>query len=137
MAKELFLLPRINMPYREVDGWYTVRQASKNGFVFWVSRRFLTEPCAFNIACLGLRCRKTRCGDQPTGPSLTVSRSVAIWSARTSIAWTPSPTMSCKVERDFSERRFCVYNQWRKDWYAEYQTKVILVCRPALSAGAS
>jgi len=121
MAKELFLLPRFNTPYKEIEGWYTVRQASKNGFVFPEFYGDYYINCAFNIACSW--CKLPQNGiwrpDQgasfagkPLGEHL-LSRDIDSLDAFTNHVQ--------RVERNFWERRFKVYNQWRKDWYASYQ----------------
>src|SRR5260370_771789 len=61
MAKELFFLQGINSELKKLEGFTsTLRQASKNGFVFPEFYGDYYESCAFNIACNWLKLPQTR-----------------------------------------------------------------------------
>lgn len=118
MAHDIFKLPLYN---ERPEGFGTLRQAAKNGFVFPEFYGDYFEPCAYSMACNW--CKLPRSG---------------IWGAEDGVKLAGKPiaghligqgidSLSSfadhiqNVEHDFWNKRFRVYNRWRKDWYAEYQ----------------
>ena len=98
-----------------------LRQSSKNGFVFPEFYGDYYGNCAVNMACNWLKMPQAgrwRDSDgqefdgRPMGFHL---RDVGLCSL---IDFTEHMEA---VEKHFWNKRFKVYNQWRKDWYASYQ----------------
>jgi hypothetical protein len=121
MAQEIFILPRLNQSLKKLDGGDTLRQSAKNGFVFPQFYGDYFVACAFNIACSW--CKLPQSG---------------VWKPDQGIVFNGKPIVQHllekdidsldvftshmeKVEKNFWNRRFKVYNEWRKSWYAEYQ----------------
>lgn len=118
MATEIYRLPLYN---RRPDGFGTLRQSAKNGFVFPEFYGDYYESCAYNVACLW--CRMPRGGvwrstdgiEYDGRPIGSLMRANGIKSYDDFVAHMRA------IEDDFWNRRFRVYNKWRRDWYAEYQ----------------
>jgi DNA polymerase I-like protein with 3'-5' exonuclease and polymerase domains len=122
-AKELFILPRLNSALKDIDGGGTLRQASKNGFVFPEFYGSWYEECAFNLACTWLKLPQNSAWRADQGAVFN-GRPIGAHLLSHDIDNLDSFTDHVrKVENDFWNRRFRVYNQWRKDWYADYQEK--------------
>ena len=120
-ALELFFLKGINAKLKELPGGGTLRQASKNGFVFPQFYGDFYEQCAVNLACNWLRLPQVRdwrptdgieFRGEPIGRHL-LGKGIEALSDYTEHVR--------RVERDFWGRRFPVYKRWREDWYAAYQ----------------
>jgi DNA polymerase I-like protein with 3'-5' exonuclease and polymerase domains len=121
MAQEIFILPRLNQSLKKLDGGDALRQSAKNGFVFPQFYGDYFVACAFNIACSW--CKLPQSG---------------VWKPDQGIVFNGKPIVQHllekdidsldvftshmeKVEKNFWNKRFKVYNEWRKSWYAEYQ----------------
>lgn len=120
MAQQIFKLPNYN---RRPDGFGTLRQAAKNGFVFPEFYGDYFETCANNMACSWLKMPRTglwrpeqgvEFAGQPIGRHLLDSGFESL----------PDFTDHVRaVEGDFWGKRFRVYNQWKRDWFARYQRR--------------
>lgn len=118
MGHEIFILPRYN---RRPDGFSTLRGATKNGFVFPQFYGDYFVACANGIAVKW--CQLPRSGRWKAGQGIafnggTIGDHLISKGINSLDAFTEHME---KIEYDFWNRRFSVYNQWRKDWYAEYQ----------------
>ena len=118
MAHELFVLPRYN---QRPDGFSTLRSASKNGFVFPQFYGDYYVACAGGLAyswCKLPRSGRWRAGQGVTFNGGTIGDHLLSKGINSMDAYTEHVK---NVEHKFWNERFRVYNQWRKDWYAEYQ----------------
>jgi DNA polymerase I-like protein with 3'-5' exonuclease and polymerase domains len=123
MAGDIFQLPKFNEPLKSLEGGYSLRQASKNGFVFPEFYGDFFVPCAFNIACTW--CKLPQQGIWKPSDGIVfngktmgehlISKDIDSLDAFTSHME--------KVEKHFWGVRFKVYNDWRKSWYARYQKR--------------
>ena len=120
MAKQLFFLHRYNLPLKEIAGGPTLRQASKNGFVFPEFYGDYYESCAFNMACSWLKLPQTRdwkptdgieFHGKPIGGHFLDFKVEALSDFIEHVK---------KVESDFWNKRFPVYRKWRENWYDKY-----------------
>lgn len=119
MAKELFMIDDFD---RSIDGHSTLRNASKNGFVFPEFYGSYYKNCAESLVC------------QWGGLSNDSN-----WRAKQGIEVEPGYYLSDHlrakgfknlhqytqhvehVEDMFWNERYKTYTQWKKDWYAKYQ----------------
>lgn len=109
---------------RQADTFKSIlRQSAKNGFVFPEFYGDYFGACAVNMACNWLKMpqegswRDTHGVTFNGSPIGTHLRDIGVYSLGDFTDHLE------KVERDFWERRFRVYNRWRKDWYAKYQNE--------------
>lgn len=121
MARQIFWIPDDFVPQKGDNFGEVLRQSAKNGFVFPEFYGDWYESCAFNIAFTW--CKLPRTGswkktdgivfmDDPIGKRMLDNgvKSLDAFSEHMR-----------KIEDDFWNRRFRVYNQWRKRWYEDYQ----------------
>lgn len=107
---------------RTADGFKKyLRQSTKNGFIFPEFYGDYWKSCATNMACSWLQMpeegkwRPTQgiqFDGRPMGATFHDAGMHSLSEFATHVQW---------VEKDFWERRFRVYNQWKKDWYSRYQ----------------
>lgn len=109
---------------RQAENFKSVlRQSAKNGFVFPEFYGDYYGSCAVNMACNWLKMPQDGSWRDSHGatfdgvPIGAHLRDIGIHSLGDFTDHLE------KVERDFWERRFRVYNRWRKDWYAKYQNE--------------
>ena len=127
LAYQLFILDSFDPIIKKngikgVPELYRLRQAAKNSFVFPQFYGDYYKNCAKGLACtwgnlpsIG----KWKAGD---GVPLPGGISLADHFRQHKIKSLDDFTEHVKeVEDDFWNHRFKVYNQWRKDWYANYQ----------------
>jgi DNA polymerase I-like protein with 3'-5' exonuclease and polymerase domains len=121
MAGEIFLLPKLNTPLKEMEGGYTLRQSAKNGFVFPQFYGDYYEPCALNVACSWCKLPKDGMwkpnhgvvfNGKPIGEHL-ISKDIDSFSVFVDHME--------RVQNNFWGKRFKVYNAWRKTWHSKYQ----------------
>lgn len=121
MARQLFNLPVLD---RSIPEHRTLRDATKNGFVFPQFYGSYYGNCATNLACNWGRLprSKWRAGQGIPMPSLGVGACLADWLISTGIKnYNQFEEHVKSVEEDFWGRRFQVYQQWKDEWWAAYQ----------------
>ena len=109
---------------RQAENFKSIlRQSAKNGFVFPEFYGDYYGSCAVNIACNWLKMPQEGSWRDAHGVTFDGApigghlRDIGIYSLGDFTDHLE------KIERDFWERRFRVYNRWRKDWYAKYQNE--------------
>ena len=120
-GRDLFFLQGVNSELKKLDGFGTLRQASKNGFVFPQFYGDYYVTCAFNIACNWLKMPQTRDWSVDDGVEFRGVPVGRLLVGKGMEALSDYTEHVKKVEANFWGRRFPVYKRWREDWYAEYQ----------------
>jgi hypothetical protein len=115
MAKEIFILPEFNKKDHK-----TLRNATKNGFVFPQFYGDYYKNCAINIACkwMGLPEGRWREGQGIEFGDKNISDHFISKGIRSIDAFTEHMK---KIEDFFWNKRFKVYAQWKDKWWEQYQ----------------
>jgi hypothetical protein len=121
MAQEIFILPRLNQSLKKLDGGDTLRQSAKNGFVFPQFYGDYFVACAFNIACSWCKLPQSGVWEPDQGIVFNGKPIVQHLLEKDIDSLDVFTSHMEKVEKNFWNRRFKVYNEWRKSWYGEYQ----------------
>jgi DNA polymerase I-like protein with 3'-5' exonuclease and polymerase domains len=120
-ALDLFLLKRKNTEVRKLANFGTLRQASKNGFVFPEFYGDYYESCAHNIAVSWCKLPRTGAWRDHHGIEFDGMPIARHFASQDIESLSDFADHVKKVEDDFWQRRFKVYAAWRKNWYSEYQ----------------
>jgi len=120
-ALDLFMLQGLNTKLKDMPGGPTLRQASKNGFVFpqFYGDYYIT--CAFNVACNWLKLPQTRDWRAGDGIKFNGAPIAGHLVSRGIEALSDYEEHVRKVENNFWGRRFPVYKRWRDSWHRDYQ----------------
>ena len=120
MAEQIFFLKQLD---KGIPGHKTLRSASKNGFVFPQFYGDYYGNCAASLACTW--------GELPDGrwrkqQGIEIGSSEPVYLSdhlrHHKITSLSSFTNHIKdIEKDFWNRRFKVYNQWKEKWWRNYQ----------------
>ena len=123
-AKKLFFLKGAISALRKKEGFATtLRQASKNGFIFPEFYGDFFESCAQNVACGW--CKLPRIGNWSDDDGAVFDGHPMGWHLRQRDMHNLADyTQHVKrVELWGWRERFPPYFQWRRDWYAQYQRR--------------
>lgn len=121
MARQIFWLPESYQPQKGDNFSEILRQSAKNGFVFPQFYGDWYESCAFNIAFTW--CKMPRSGRWKATDGLNfrgepIGR-IMLENGMSSLE--DFAQHMKRIEDDFWNNRFKVYNRWRKKWHEEYQ----------------
>lgn len=120
-AKDLFFIRGDTKALKkEMNGFSVLRYGAKNGFVFPEFYGDFYESCAYYLACRW--CKLSHNKDWTPGSGAlfngsTIGDHLLEHGIRNLEVFTEHVK---KVEHQFWNDRFPVYNQWRKDWYSRY-----------------
>ena len=120
MAKELFLLQFMD---KKIPEHKVLRDAVKNGFVFPQFYGDYYKNCAINMACGWGKLPKKgewKAGQGISMPTGTLSDHFISMKIKSLYQYTEHVR---KVEEDFWNNRFKVYQKWKNKWWVKYQRK--------------
>jgi DNA polymerase I-like protein with 3'-5' exonuclease and polymerase domains len=117
MATQIFLVKSFN---KKIEGHAILRQAAKNGFVFPQFYGDWYKSCATYMACEWCKLSE---GKWKPGQGIKFEDSyISDHLIKNGIcSLTDFEDHLQKIEKDFWQRRFRVYNKWRDSIWAEYQ----------------
>ncbi len=118
MAAQLFIIDNFN---RKIPEYKYLRQASKNGFVFPEFYGSWWKSCAKNLACNWGKLPEQGEWKSTDGVSLPGGITLGQHFRKNKIRNLEDFEKHVeKIEKDFWERRFKVYNQWKKRHYNNF-----------------
>jgi DNA polymerase I-like protein with 3'-5' exonuclease and polymerase domains len=117
MAIEIFLLDKLD---KKNPDHYVLRQAAKNGFVFPQFYGDYYVNCAQNLTGRWCKLPKGRWNDRHGIPFEGTTIAAHLISKGIK-SYEKFEEHIKQVERNFWSRRFKVYQQWKDDWWEDYQ----------------
>lgn len=119
MAEQLFFLDKLD---KSIPGHKMLRSASKNGFVFPQFYGDYYANCATALACSWGGLPENRKWKRGQGIEIVDGETLSDRMLTNNIRSLKDYTEHVrKIEDDFWNRRFRVYNDWKKKWWRKYQ----------------
>lgn len=121
MAIQIFLLDKFD---KMIPSHKTLRSAAKNGFVFPQFYGDYYVNCAYNLACIWGKLPSSGTWKAKQGIPFSFKANLADHLISKGIKSLDQFTKHIKkIENDFWNRRFKVYQQWKDAWWKKYQRK--------------